>query len=222
MQPQPQIAYRPRSVLIIDDHDIVRFGLETLVHSCPELRLAGSADTLAAGLRLIEAAKPDLVISDMGTRDSSGLDPVRTVVAAQAPRPVLIVSIHDEMLYGEQVIALGARGYLMKENAHASVIPAALGILEGDTWVSMRLNAKLMNRMFRTGAHPAASRGQPLSLSSRELEVLELLKSGKSTKEIAKSMEVSVRTVDIHRSRLKRKLGLRTGAELIAFASSRL
>ena len=221
MQPQSQTADRPRSVLIIDDHDIVRFGLETLVNGCPELRLAGSADTLAAGLRLIEAAQPDLVISDMGTRDSSGLDTVRAVVAAQSPRPVLIVSIHDEMLYGEQVIALGARGYLMKENAHASVIPAALGILNGGTWASLRLTAKLMNRIFRSSGH-APAHAEPLSLSSRELEVLELLKSGKSTKEIARSMEVSVRTVDIHRARLKRKLGLRTGAELIAFASSRL
>ncbi len=95
MQPQPSPAYRPRSVLIIDDHDIVRFGLETLVHGCRELRLAGSADSLAAGLRIIEAAQPDLVISDMGTRDSSGLDTVRAVVAAQAPRPVLSVSIQD-------------------------------------------------------------------------------------------------------------------------------
>ena len=221
MQPQPSPAYRPRSVLIIDDHDIVRFGLETLVHGCRELRLAGSADSLAAGLRLIDATQPDLVISDMGTRDSSGLDTVRAVVAAQNPRPVLIVSIHDEMLYGEQVVALGARGYLMKENAHASVIPAALAILNGDTWVSPKLNAKLVNRMFRS-AGQAQDRGPALSLSSRELEVLELLKSGKSTKEIAKAMEVSVRTIDIHRSRLKRKLGLRTGAELIAFASSRL
>lgn len=221
MQPQPRVEYQPRSVLIIDDHDIVRFGLETLVHGCPELRLAGSAENLAAGLRLIEAARPDLVISDMGTRDSSGLDTVRAVVAAQAPRPVLIVSMHDEMLYGEQVIALGARGYLMKENAHASVIPAALAILDGGTWASLRLTSKLMNRMFRSNGQ-AANHAPPLSLSSRELEVLELLKSGKSTKEIATSMGVSVRTVDIHRSRLKRKLGLRTGAELIAFASSRL
>ena len=222
MQPPTQAPYRPRSVLIIDDHDIVRFGLETLVHRCPELRLAGSAESLSAGLRLIEDTQPDLVISDMGTRDSSGLDTVRAVVAAQAPRPVLIVSIHDEMLYGEQVIGLGARGYLMKENAHAFVIPAALAILNGGTWVSLRLNAKLMNRMFRSNGHAASHAQAPLSVSSRELEVLELLKSGKSTKEIAKSMEVSVRTVDIHRSRLKRKLGLRTGAELIAFASSRL
>ena len=207
------------SVLIIDDHDIVRFGLETLVHGSPDLRLAGSVASLAEGLHSIQATAPDLVVSDMGTRDSRGLDTVRSVVAAQAPRPVLIVSVQDELLYGEQVIALGAKGYVMKESAHASVIPAIRTVLAGGTWVSPRLNAKLLHRLFKTrgGASGAAA-----SLSLRELEVLELLKVGKTTKEIASVMDVSIRTIDIHRARIKRKLGLRTGAELIAFASSRL
>lgn len=221
MQAPANTSFQPRSVLIIDDHDIVRFGLETLVHGCPELRLAGSASTLASGLRLIDSLRPHLVLTDMGTQDSKGLDTVRAVVAAQSPRPVLVVSIHDEMLYGEQVMAIGARGYLMKERAHASVIDAALTVLDGGTWVSPRLNARLVNRLFKLPASAGGS-AERMSLSSREFEVLELLKSGKSTKEIASLMDVSVRTVDVHRSRIKNKLGLRTGAELIAFASSRL
>ena len=211
----------PRSVLVIDDHDIVRFGLEMLVHACPQLRLAGSAPTLAEGLRLVAATKPDLVISDMSVGDSSGLDTVRALVAAQSPRPVLIVSIHDEMLYGEQAIALGARGYQMKENAHASVITAALTVLDGGTWISPRLNARLVSRLLKLQRTTSTAGGRE-SLSVREFEVLELLKSGRSTKEIASQLDVSVRTVDLHRARIKRKLGLRTGAELIAFASSRL
>jgi DNA-binding NarL/FixJ family response regulator len=211
-----------RTVVVIDDHDIVRFGLEMLVHGCPQLRLVGSAASLAEGLRMIASMRPDLVISDMSVGDSTGLDTVRAVVNAQAPRPVLIVSIHDEMLYGEQAINLGARGYQMKENAHASVIPAALTVLEGGTWVSPRLNARLVNRLLKLQHSAVVPAGGTGSLSVREFEVLELLKSGKSTKEIASLLDVSVRTVDIHRARIKRKLGLRTGAELIAFASSRL
>jgi DNA-binding NarL/FixJ family response regulator len=218
--PPDAVAARPATVVIIDDHDIVRFGLEMLVHACPLLRLAGSAVDVASGLRLIESTRPDLVISDMGTRDSHGLDTVRAVVAAQAPRPVLIVSMHDELLYGGQAIALGAKGYLMKESAHACVIPAALTVSGGGAWVSPRLKARLMGRLSKLAHPPVASDGT--SLSAREFEVLELLKSGMSTKQIASAMQVSVRTVDIHRARIKRKLGLRTGAELIAFASSRL
>lgn len=96
------------SVLVIDDHDIVRFGLETLISGCPDLTLIGSVASLAEGLRVIEAEQPSLVISDMSMDDSKGLDTVRAVVEAQKPRYTLIVSMHDEMLYGEQVLAMGA------------------------------------------------------------------------------------------------------------------
>jgi len=217
-------ANPPASVVVIDDHDIVRFGLETLVEQCPELRLAGSAPGLREGLALIASHQPDLVITDMGTADSSGLDTVRAVVAAQRPRATLVVSMQEELLYGEQVLAIGARGYLMKERAHALVIPAALSVLHGGTWVSPRLNAKLLNR-FLQRAHPApvlpVQEGE-MELTPREIEVLQLLKAGRTTKEIAAALDLSTRTVDIHRANIKRKLRLRTGAELIAYASNRL
>jgi DNA-binding NarL/FixJ family response regulator len=214
----------PASVVVIDDHDIVRFGLETLIQQCPELRFAGSAPTLREGLELIRSQQPGLVITDMGTADSSGLDTVRAVVTAQQPRATLVVSMQEELLYGEQVLALGARGYLMKESAHALAIPAALAVLHGGTWVSPRLNAKLLNRFLqRARLAPAdlAHEGE-MELTPREIEVLQLLKSGRTSKEIASALELSTRTVDIHRANIKRKLHLRTGAELIAYASSRL
>lgn len=208
------------SVFVIDDHDIVRFGLETLVLGCPELRLAGSAATLAEGLEAIERERPQLVVTDMGVGDSSGLETVRAVVAAQGERCTLVVSMQDEMLYGEQVLALGAGGYVMKDSAYACVIPAALAVLAGETWVSPRLQAKLANRVLRR--HRSADADQAAALTVRELEVLELLKTGRTTKEIARALDLSARTVDLHRANMKRKLGLRTGAELIAFASHRL
>ncbi|MEJ8837896.1 response regulator transcription factor [Ramlibacter sp. AN1133] len=217
-------AQNPASVVVIDDHDIVRFGLETLIRQCPELRFAGSAPSLHEGLELIRVHAPALVITDMGTGDSHGLDTVRAVVAAQQPRATLVVSMQDELLYGEQVLALGARGYLMKESAHALAIPAALAVLHGGTWVSPRLNAKLLNRFLqrvRPAATEPAHEGE-MELTPREIEVLQLLKSGRTTKEIARVLDLSIRTVDIHRANIKRKLRLRTGAELIAYASSRL
>ena len=105
-----------KSVVIIDDHDIVRYGMEMLIAGTEDMRVAGAAASLHEGLEMIARLKPDLVITDMGTGDSHGLDTVRQVVAAQASRPVLVVSMQDEMLYGERVIALGALGYLMKES----------------------------------------------------------------------------------------------------------
>lgn len=215
------------TVLIIDDHDIIRFGLETLIASCPQLSVIGSVSSLTEGLSVIAARQPELVICDMSMEDSKGLDTVRAVVAAQKPRACLIVSMHDEMLYGEQALALGAQGYVMKESAHSVVIPAALAVLQGQTWVSQRLNTRLLNRLVQRGRHDTGPAGRTAgadaarTLTLRELEILEQLRSGKTTKEIAFDLGLSTRTVDIHRANIKRKLGLRSGTEL-TFALSRV
>lgn len=222
MQEEQGCFALPSSVMVVDDHDIVRFGMETLVRACSGLRWARAAASLAEALELIATQRPDVVICDMGIGDSSGLDTVRALVAAQAPRPLLVMSVHDEMLYGEQAIALGARGYVMKENAYAQVIPAVQAVLAGRIWAAPRLNARLVSRAVRAARTAPAFPNDAQSLSERELKILELLKSGRSTKGIATAMDVSVRSVDSYRARIKRKLGLRTGAELIAFASSRL
>ena len=210
------------TVFILDDHDIVRFGLATLLATSGQLRVVGSASSLGSGLEQIRRFEPDLVISDMSMVDSKGLDTVRAVVQAQSPRGVLIVSMHDEVLYGEQVLSLGARGYLMKETAYAHVLPAARHVLEGGTWVSPAMNSRLLNRLTRRahGAGGSARTGES-ALTTREIEVLEKLGKGKTTKEIAYELTLSSRTVDIHRANIKRKLGLRSAAELMAYSLSR-
>jgi DNA-binding NarL/FixJ family response regulator len=205
------------TVLLIDDHDIVRFGLEMLLQEAG-LDVIASVNSLAAGLKAIHALRPDVVLTDLGTGDSQGLDTVRRVVGAQACRPVVVVSMQDELLYGEKVLACGAAGYVMKENAHANAVPAARAALAGGTWVSPQLGMRLASRVTRRAASGAGGR----DLTSRELDVMELLKLGKSTKEIAAAFDLGVRTVDFHRANIKHKLELRTGAQLIAFASNRL
>jgi DNA-binding NarL/FixJ family response regulator len=210
------------SVLIIDDHDIVRLGLEALLCRCPDITLAGWADSLQSGLAHIHRQCPELVISDMGLGDSNGLETVRALAQAQGPRRLLIVTMQDEMLYGEQALALGANGYLMKGSVQANLVPAVLTILQGGTWTSPRLNARMVDRYLRRNTAGKARAEEGVSaLSARELQVLELLRSGKTTKEIADLLQLSSRTVDIHRANMKKKLKLRTGAELIAFASRR-
>lgn len=206
------------TVLLIDDHDIVRYGLQTLLQGAG-LDVVAAAASLAAGLEGIRSSLPDLVITDMGTGDSQGLETVRHVLAAQAPRPVLVVSMQDEALYGEQVLALGAAGYVMKDTAHANIVPAARAAIAGEQWVSPRMASILAAKVSRRAAARAPSAAD---LTARELEILELLKLGKSTKEIASRLDLSVRTVDFHRANIKQKLDLRSGAELIAYASARL
>jgi DNA-binding NarL/FixJ family response regulator len=212
------------SVIVIDDHDIVRLGLEALLSQDTGLRVVASVDSLRAGLEQIARLQPDLVISDMGLGDSSGLQTVRALVHAQAPRRLLVLTMQDETLYADKALALGAAGYLTKDCVSDHLLPAVRAVLQGGTWTSPRLNALLVNRLLRRNeaVRREAEGGPEASLSMRELQVLELLRVGKTTKEIAARLHLSHRTVDIHRANLKKKLGLRSGAELIAFASSRL
>lgn len=203
------------SVIIIDDHDIIRFAADTLYQMTDDLEVVGTAASLKEGVELIKRLRPDLVVTDMGTGDSEGINTVRQVVDAQLPRPTLVLSMHNEALYGEHVLAAGAAGYIMKEKAHAVLLPASRAALAGKTWLSDDLAAALIRKGLRRLSHSGAGTSP---LTERELAVLAQLRSGKTTKEIADALQLSIRTVDIYRANIKRKLGLRTGAELIAYA----
>jgi len=220
-EPQDTLAVNAplsRSILIMDDHDIVRFGLSALIGTNHALKIVGEAATMKDGLAGIAQHQPDLVISDMSMSDSRGLDTVRSVVAAQSSRLVLIISMHDELIYAEQVVAMGARGYLMKEMAQQYALEAVTAVLAGQIWVSPAVSSLMLNRLSpKANAHNDA---QNARLSERELEVLDKLSTGMTTKEIAFKLSISARTVDIHRAGLKKKLGLKSGAELVSWAAS--
>ena len=213
-----------KTVLIIDDHDIIRFGLQTLINNSGTCTVMDTQGSLATGVAAIERLKPDLVVCDMSMDDSKGLNTVRAVVKAQNPRPVLLLSMHDEMIYAEQTLALGARGYLMKENAHEYLMQAVHMTLSGNVWVSAEVNTYLLNRLLkrRNTQNAVLPAGQASHLSQRELEVLEKIGAGKTTKQIAFDLALSPRTVDIHRANIKKKLGLKTSAEIVSFAISRM
>ncbi len=214
-----------KKVLIIDDHDIVRFGLQTLINTSRTCQVVDTQPSLLKGIEAVVRYTPDLVVCDLSLEDSKGLATVRAIVQAQNGRPVLIVSMHDEMIYAEQTLALGVSGYLMKEHAQEWVLTAIDAILNGGIWVSVPVNAHLLNcllRRQRSSTTPIKTPGLVASLSRRELEVLEKIGQGKTTKEIAFELELSPRTVDVHRASIKKKLGLRSGAEIVAFAIAKM
>ena len=205
------------TVLLLDDHDIVRFGLSSLMGSSGDFRVVSQCSTLEVAISAISQLKPDLVISDMSLAQSKGLSTVRAVVAAQLPRSTIFLSMHDEILYAEQVLACGAKGYMMKERAQEHIVVAARTVMNGDIWVSPEVNAQILRRL--SPSHRLHGNTKSEVLSNRETEILSLLGSGKTTKEIAHSLELSPRTVDAHRARIKHKLGVRSIAELIVYAA---
>ena len=212
-----------KQILLIDDHDILRFGLKTLIDTSPTCRVVDTQRSMAEGLAAIERLQPDLVVCDLTLDDSKGLNTVRAVVEAQSPRPVLILSMHDEMIYAEQSLVLGVQGYLMKDRAQESVLQAIDTILGGNRWVSPQVSTYLLNRLLKRNSNLGAtlSSGQISNLSAREIMVLEKIGKGRTTKEIALDLSISPRTVDIHRANIKKKLDLKSSAETVAFAIAR-
>ena len=212
-----------KKILIIDDHDIVRFALQTLINTSQTMHVIETQPSLALGLASISRLKPDLVVCDMSLGDSRGLDTVRAVTQAQSPRPSLMLSMHDEMIYAEQALAIGAKGYLMKERAQEFLLEAIEKLLLGNVWVSQQVNTFLLNTVMKRKSSEGCMQPAKLvgHLSQRELEVLEKIGAGKTTKEIAFDFGLSPRTVDIHRANIKKKLALRNSAEVLAFALSR-
>jgi len=210
-----------KKIYILDDHDVVRFGLTMLINSTPSMHVVGEASSLQDALKGIGNFKPDLVISDLALGDSKGLDTVKAVVRAQQGRATLFVSMHDEVIYGEQAIKLGARGYLMKNSAQQNVLQAAQAVLNDLIWVSPKIGTQMLSRMASgtEGTHTAADLA---ALSTREAEVLEHLGAGMTTKQIAFALGISTRTVDVHRGHLKQKLKLKSGSKLIAYAVAHL
>ena len=206
------------SVLLIDDHDIVLFGLRALIQQIPGIRVIGVASTLQDGLVEIEQLSPDLVISDLSLPDSKGLDTARMVINAQQRRSVLVLSMHDEAIYATEVLRLGGRGYLMKDRAQELVCEAVSIIAAGGIWVSPEVNQQFLHKLHASDLSndPTANLQK---LTPRESEVFTLLGQGLTTKEIARSLDISIRTVDLHRRAIKSKLVFKSSAEMIAFAS---
>jgi len=205
-----------RRLLLIDDHPIMRYGLAQLVADEEELEVCGQAGTAKEGLAAVEALKPDLVVIDLTLPDKSGLELLKDIQAMFPQLHCLVLSMHDEAMYAERTLRAGARGYLMKEVAAEQFIHAVQKVLSGGIYVSETMASRMLEQVVIGKGRSSASGVE--QLTDRELEVLELIGSGKATKIIAEQMGISTRTVEAHRSHIKDKLGLTDGAELVRYA----
>ena len=199
-------------VFLVDDHPIVLTGFTLMLNGQPDLEVCGSASSAEDALASIPAAKPDLVITDITLPKRSGLDLVKDLVAMNSKLRVLLVTMHDELLYAERAIRAGARGYLMKEAGAEKMLSAIRHVIGGNIYVSDRIQAKILNAMH---SPRKAATGSPMEkLSDREFEVFRLLGEGKSTKEVAAQLHLSDKTVAVHRGHIKEKLGITSATEL--------
>ncbi|MHC5055936.1 MAG: response regulator transcription factor [Planctomycetota bacterium] len=203
----------PSRILLVDDHPIVRQGLTRLIDGEPDLLVCGEASDIRGAIDALASADPDLVVVDITLDDGSGIQLVKDIKARDRDLPVLVLSMHDEMLFAERVLKAGGSGYVMKQEPPEVLLAAVRQVLSGDVYFSPSVASKLLRGLAHGRPPSAASPVQ--SLSDREFEVYELFGKGKSTREVAKILHLSVKTIETHRERLKAKLGLKTAAELI-------
>ncbi len=204
-----------KRVVVIDDHPIVREGIAFLISQQKDLTCVGEAGDQRSAMELVASAKPDIVVLDIALGKENGLTILKQLREERPGLPVLILSMHDELLYAERCLRAGARGYVMKHEAGQNLIEALRKTLSGELAVS----AKIATQMLESITQRKSRNPDPMSrLSDRELEVLRLIGAGLAVREIAKTLFVSTKTVESHQMNIRQKLGLKSSRELVVYA----
>jgi DNA-binding NarL/FixJ family response regulator len=205
-----------RRILLVDDHPFMRAGLGQLIDCQPDLVVGGEAGNPAEALQALARQRPDLILTDLTMPGRSGLEFIKDLRAAHPEVPILVVSMHDEAVYAERALRAGARGYIMKEAGGENLLGAIRQVLRGEVYVSHKMSARILEAV--SSRRPRGSSSPIEQLTDREFEVFQLIGQGKGTREIAAELHLSPKTVDVHRSHLKEKLGLADSTALIRHA----
>ncbi len=207
-----------RTVLLVDDHPIVRMGLGMALQGSREFRICGEAEDAASARRQAEALKPDLAVLDLHMDGQDSLDLIRDMTALHLECRILVYTAQDETLYARRAFRAGARGYLMKAAGVEAVAEALRTLARGESYVSPALQRLFVEESV-TGQRPRLpGELSQDALSDRELQVLQLIGSGWNSARIARKLNLSIKTVGTYRERLKDKLGLENGGKLQAYA----
>ena len=206
------VAGRPARIMIVDDHPIVREGLAALLSGYPEFTVSALVEDVATALKTVDVDPPDVAVVDLSLKNESGLDLIQRINERNKSVRILAVSMHDENLYGQRVLAAGAMGYLSKQAASRRIVEALRLILDGKVYLSEELTDRLVTRHLSGGKSERAS--GVASLTDRELEVFTLIGNGLTTVEIGEKLHLSTKTIETHRQKIKLRLNLRKAAEL--------
>jgi DNA-binding NarL/FixJ family response regulator len=205
----------PHRVLLVEDHPIYRLGLSELLWSEPDFSLCAEVASAAEALSAIRRTDVDVALVDLSLGGANGIELTKQIRSERPKLPILIISWHDEQLYAMRALRAGANGYVMKGEKPEVILDALKKVAAGNMYVSPAVSESVVTRMVPHRRPEICPIDQ---LSDREIEVLQLLGSGKSTQEIAAMLHLSQKTVETHRLNVKQKMGLKTSAELTRFA----
>jgi DNA-binding NarL/FixJ family response regulator len=201
-----------RKVFLVDDHPLVREWLGNLINRQADLEVCGEAGSAPQAREKIEAAKPDIAVVDITLESGSGLELIKDLRVLQPHMAVVVLSMHDESLYAERAMRAGAKGYLVKKETTKNILLVIREVLEGRLYVSGAFAESILGR-FCAGQKAGASAIE--SLSDRELEVFRMIGRGMKTREIAESLHLSMKTVQVYCARIKEKLNLADATQLL-------
>lgn len=204
-----------KRVIIVDDHPLIRGCLAQIFNHEPDMEVCGEAEDAKPAMEIIRKESPDLVIVDITLKNSSGLDLIKSIRLHSAMLPILVLSMHEESLYAERVLRAGANGYISKHQLPAEVLTAVRRVLGGDVYVSDKMASEFLRSMsigVKSAPHSVDR------LTDREIEVLELIGRGRTTREIATKLGLGVATIDTYRARIKEKMNFNNASELLHFA----
>jgi DNA-binding NarL/FixJ family response regulator len=205
-----------KRIVIVDDHPLFRKGLEQLIHSDGAFAVCGEAGNAAESMDVIRKLNPDLAIVDLSLPGANGIELIKNIRAEFPNLPILVLSMHDESLYGLRALRAGANGYVMKHEAMANVVHAIHEVFSGRPYLSPAMAAQVITKFAKKsseGESDAVDR-----LSDRELEILELIGKGTEIRQIANLLHLSPKTVETHRAHIKEKLQLKNAREVARFA----
>jgi DNA-binding NarL/FixJ family response regulator len=199
-------------ILLADDHALVRHGFRMILAAQPDMEIAGEAGNGREAVELAQKLKPDVVVMDVAMPELNGIEATRRIIELAPRARVLALSMHKDAVYVREILRAGARGYLLKDSADADLIAAVRAVAKGEGYLSPGVSDAVLSDYRRHVTDPLDL------LTSREREVLQLIAEGKTNKEIATSLSLSVYTVEAHRGRLMEKLNLHSTGELVRFA----
>ena len=204
---------RKTRILVVDDHQIVRQGLELLINGTDDLEICGESDSQSTALRAIRSLMPDMVIVDLSLTNGSGFELIKIIRERYKNLPILVLSMHEKSIYAERALRAGASGYVMKREASKTVMSVIRSILDGDIHANDQARVNLLQQPLDGTER---RNGDPVKrLSNQEISVLRLVGKGWTRQQIADELTLSVKTVESYRERVKEKLSLTNAAELI-------
>jgi two-component system response regulator NreC len=208
---------KPIRILLADDHTVVRKGLRLLLESVPEFQVIADASSGREAVALAEQHMPDVIVMDVAMPILNGIEAARQITAKLPQTAVVFLSMHGDESYVLRALKAGARAYLLKDSAEYDLIQAVKAVSEGKAFFSPAISKMLVEDYMRQMRERGVEDSYEL-LTTREREVLQVLAEGKSNKDVAALLNLSLYTVETHRSNIFQKLNLHSGAELILYA----